>query len=90
MDKKYVIQCAVRGCATKKRQKESVSIHRFPKRGDNGQRRIEACANCCLPRLEYLQVGERQYFVCHRHFDEQYYYQKRNGAFLLKCGFFQF
>ena len=34
MDKKYVIQCAVRECATKRRRNESVPIHRFPKRGD--------------------------------------------------------
>ena len=40
MDKKYVIQCAVRGCSTKKSQKESVPIHRFPERGDAGQRWI--------------------------------------------------
>ena len=40
-----------------------------------------------LSKLEYLQVVERQYFVCHRHFHEDYYYQKRNGAFLWKCGF---
>ena len=71
-------------------QKESVPTHRFPKRGDAGQRWIEACANSYLSRLEYLQVVERQYFVCHRSFDEQYYYQKRNGAFFLKGGFFQF
>ena len=32
MNKKYEIQCAVRGCTTKKRQKESVPIHRFPER----------------------------------------------------------
>ena len=74
----------------KKRQKESVPINRFPNRGDAGQRWIEACANSYLSRLEYLQVVERQYFVCHRRFDEDYYQQKRNGAFLLKCGFFQF
>ena len=77
MDKKYVIQCAVRGRTTKKRQKECVLIYRFPKRGDVGQRWIEACANSYLSRLEYLQVVKRQYFVCHRHFDEQYYYKKK-------------
>ena len=40
MDEKYVIQCAVRGrtYTTKKRQKKGVTIHRFPKRGDAGQR----------------------------------------------------
>ena len=58
---------------TKKRQKESVPIHRFPNGGDAGQRWIEACANSYSTRLEYLQVVKRQYFVCHRHFDEQYY-----------------
>ena len=71
---------------TKKRQKESVPIHRFLKR-DVGQRWIEVCGNSYLWRLGYLQVVERQYFICLRHFDEQYYYQKRNGAFLLKCNF---
>ena len=60
-------------------------IHRFPMR-DAGRRWIEACANSYLSRLEYLQVVERQYFDCHGLFDKQYYYQKRNGAFLLKCG----
>ena len=84
MGKKYVIQCAVRGCTTKKHQKESVPIYHFPKRGDAGQRWIEACANSYLSRLGYVQVVERQYFVCHRHFDEQYYCQKINGVFLLK------
>ena len=72
---------------TKKRQNESVPIHRFPKE-NTGQRWIEACTNSHLSRLEYLQVVERQYFVYRRYFDEQYYYQKRNGAFLLKCVFF--
>ena len=37
--------------------------HRFPKRGDAGQRWIEACAYSHFSRLEYLQVVERQYFV---------------------------
>ena len=69
MDEKYVIQCADRGC-TKRVQKESVPIHRFRKREDARQRWIEACANSYLSRLEYPQVLERQYFVCHRHFDE--------------------
>ena len=73
MNKKYEIQCAVYGCTTKKRQNESVRIHRFPKRGYAGQRWIETCANSYLSRLEYLQVVKRQYFVCHRHFDELYY-----------------
>ena len=41
-----------------------------------------------MPSLEYLQVVERQYFVCHRPFDEKCYYRKRNGAFLLECGAF--
>ena len=63
-----------------------MSIHRFPKRENAGQRWIEACANPYLSRLEYLQVIERQFFVCHRHFDEQCFYQKKNGDFLLKCG----
>ena len=39
-----------------------------------------------MPRLEYLQVVERQFFVCHRHFDEQCFHQKRNGAFFLRYG----
>ena len=38
MDKKYVIQCPVSGCITKRNRKVSVSIHRFPKRRDAGQR----------------------------------------------------
>ena len=86
MDQKYVIQCAVRGCTTKKRQKKCVPIHRFLKRGDARQRWIEDCANSYLSRLKYLQVVKRKYLVCHRHFDGQYYYRKRNGAFFLKCG----
>ena len=61
-------------------------IHRFPKRGDAGQRWIEACANSYLSRLEYLQVVKIKYFFCHRNFDYQYYYRKGNGASLLKCG----
>ena len=85
MNKKYEIQCIVSGCTTKRGRKESVPIHRFPKRGDAGQRWIEACANPSLSRLEYRQVVERKSFVCHRHFDEQYFKQKGNGAFLLKC-----
>ena len=52
MDKKYEIQCAVRGCTTKRRRNESVPIYRFPKRGDAGQRWIGACANSYLSRLE--------------------------------------
>ena len=79
---KYEIQSAVRGCTSKRGQKKNVSIHRFPKRENAGQRSIEACANLYLSRLEYLQVLERQFFVWHRHFDEQCFYQKRNGAFL--------
>ena len=86
MDKKYVIQCAVSGCTTKRGRKGGVPIHRFPKRGNAGQRWIDACANPYLSRLEYLQVVEGKYFVCHQHFEEKYYYQKRNGAFLLKSG----
>ena len=66
MNKKYETQCAVRGCTTKKRQNESAPIHRFSKSGDAGQRWIKTCANSYLSRLEYLQVVERQYFVCHR------------------------
>ena len=46
MDKKYVIQCAVRRCTTKKRQKKSVPIHRFPKRGDAGRMRWKIF---CIP-----------------------------------------
>ena len=86
INKKYEIQCAVRGCTTKRGRKESVPNHRFPKRGNAGERWIEDCTNSYLSRLEYLQVIEKQFFVCHRHFDEQYFYQKRNGAFLLNCG----
>ena len=59
MNKKYEIQCAVRGCSNKRGRKESVPIHRFPKRGDAGQRWIETCANSYLSRLEYCQVVER-------------------------------
>ena len=61
-------------------------IHQFPKRGHAGQRWIGACANSYLSRLEYRQVVEWKFFVCHRHFDEKYFYQKRNGGFLFKCG----
>ena len=86
MNKKYEIQCAVRECTIKRDRKESVPIHRFPKRGDAGQRWIEARANSYLSRLQYFQVVERKFFVCYRHFDEQYLYQKRNSVFLLKCG----
>ena len=82
--------CTVRGCNIQKRQKESVPIRRFPKRGDAEQRWIETFANSYLSRLEHLQIVKRQYFVGHQHFDEQYYYQKRNGAFLLKCDFLNF
>ena len=64
----------------RKASEESVPIHRFPKRGGDRQRLIEVCANSYLSRLEYLRVVERQYFFCHRHFDKQYYYQKRNGT----------
>ena len=39
-----------------------------------------------LVEVKYLQVVQRQYFFCHQHFYKQYYYEKRNGAFLLKCG----
>ena len=88
MNKIYEIQCAVRGCTTKRGRKESALIHRFPKREDIGQRWIEACAKSYLSRLEYPQVVGRKFFVFHRHFDEQYFYQKRNGAFLLKRRFF--
>ena len=63
MNKKYEIQCAGRGCTTKRGRKESVPIHRFPKRGDAGQRWIEACANFYLSRLEYRQVIERKFYV---------------------------
>ena len=80
---KYEIQCAVRGCTSKRGRKKNVSIYRFPKRENAGQRWIEACANPYLSRLEYLQVL-RQFFVCHRNLNEQCFYQKRNGAFLLK------
>ena len=86
MDTKYEIQCTVRRCTSKRGRKKNVSIYRFPKRENTGQRWIEACANPYLSRLKYLQVTERQLFVCHRHFDEQSFYQKRNGDFLLKCG----
>ena len=65
MDKKYVIQCAIHGCTTERSWKESVPIHRIPKRGDVGEGWIEASASCYLSRIEYLQVVERQYFVCH-------------------------
>ena len=68
MIKKYGIQCAVRGCTAKRDRKESVPIHRFAKRGDTGQRWIEACANSYLSRLEYRQVVERKLFACHRNF----------------------
>ena len=81
INKKYEIQCAVRGCTTKRSRKENVPIHRFLKRGDAVQRWIEAGMDSYCSRLEYLQVVERKFFVCHRHFDEQYFYQKRNGAF---------
>ena len=60
--KNYKIQCAVRGCTTKRGRKEIVHIHRFPKRGDARQRWIEACANSYLSRLEYRQVVERKCF----------------------------
>ena len=63
MNKKYEIQCAVRGCTTKRGRKESVLIHRFPKRGDSEQRWIEACANSYLSRLEYRQVVEKKFFL---------------------------
>ena len=86
MNTKYKIQCAVHGCTSKRGLKKNVSIHRFPKRKNAEQRWIEACTNPYLSRLEYLQVLERQFFVCHRHFDEQCFYQKRNVAFLLKYG----
>ena len=43
-----------------KRQKESVPIHLFPKRGDSGQRWIKAFANAYMSRVEYLQLVERQ------------------------------
>ena len=82
----YEIQCAVSGCTSKRGRKNNVSIHRLPRKENAEQRWIEACANPCLSRLEYLQILERQFFVCHRHFNEQCFYQKRNGAFLLKCG----
>ena len=36
--------------------------------------------------IPITQVMERQYYVCHGHFDQQYCYQKKNGAFLLECG----
>ena len=72
---------------TEKRQKESVPIHLFSKRRDARQRGTEACANFYLSRLEYRQVVDRKFFVWHQNFDEEYFYQnKRNGAFLLKCG----
>ena len=86
MNKKCEIQRAVRRCTTKKHQKGIVPIHQFPKRGDAGKRWIEACANSYLSRLEYRQITERIFFVCHQHFDEQYFNQKSNGASLLKCG----
>ena len=86
MKSKYEMQCTVSGCTYKRNQKNNVSIHRFPKKENNGQRWIEACANPYLSRLQYLQVLARKYFVCHRHFDEQCFYQKRNGVFLLKYG----
>ena len=86
MSAKYEVQCAVRGCATKRGRKENVPIHLFPKRGHAGQRWIEACANPYLSGLEYLQVVERKSFVCHRHFDEKWSYKKRNGISLLKYG----
>ena len=65
MNTKYEIQCAVRGCTSKRGGKKNVSIRRFRKRENAGQRWIEACANPYLPRLEYIQVVERQFFVCH-------------------------
>ena len=68
MNKKYEIQCAVRRCTTKRGRKESVPIHRFATRGNAGQQWIEACANSYLSRLEYLQVVERKFCVCHRNF----------------------
>ena len=86
MNTNYEIQCAVRGCTSKRGRKKNGYIHRFPKRENAGQRWIEACANPYLSRLEYLQVVENKFFVCHRHFDEQCFYQNRNGAFLLKYG----
>ena len=88
MNSKYEIQCAVSGCTSKRGRKNNISIHRFPKEENAGQRWIEACSNPCLSRLGYLEVLGRQFFICHRHFDEQYFYQKRNGAFLLKYGAF--
>ena len=63
-----------------------MSIHRFPKRENARQRWIQACANPYLSRLEYLQVVERQFFVCHRNFEVQCFYCEWNGAFLLKYG----
>ena len=63
MNKKYEIQCAVRRCTIKRGWKESVPIHRFPKRGDVGQRWIEACANFYLSKLEYVQVVEGKFYV---------------------------
>ena len=53
---KYAIQCAVGGCTSKRGRQKNVSIHRFPKRENVGQRWIEACANPYLSRLEYLEV----------------------------------
>ena len=83
---KYEIQCAVCGCNSKRGGKKNVSIHRFPKRENAGQRWIEACVNPYLSRSEYLQVIERQFFVCHWRFDEQCFYQKKNDDFILNCG----
>ena len=68
MNKKYTIQSAVRGCTIKRGRRGSVTIHRFPKRGDAGKRWIKAYANSYLSRLEYRQVVKRKFFVCHRHF----------------------
>ena len=62
MNKKYEIQCAIRGCTTKRGRKGSMPIHLCPKRGDAGQQWIEGCVNSNLSRLEYRQVVERKIF----------------------------
>ena len=81
MDKKYVIKCTVRGLYHQKASEGKCAHSSVSEERRCWTTMDRRMANSYLSRFEYLQVMKRQYFVCHRHFDEQYYQQKRNGAF---------
>ena len=81
----YQYRCAVRGCATKKKRDEKMPLHRFPKKGFWFDW-VRACKNEHLSTLDLSTVTSKRFFVCHRHFNEESFYAKRNGQLIPKHG----